>query len=258
MSTETMTVVMLLAAMLQPDPKNPRRKANGDEGLRELALDIKRRGVLLPLLVRRDGEVCIIIDGHRRHAAALLAGLEKVPCLVFGKEATEAEVREAQLVTQLHSQALTPFEIYTGAKNWLALHAGANGKQLAEAISRSEGYVSMVLSLDRCIAQAKALAAAGELGLKEWYALSKLSPEKQVEKLKGHQPEGEHETIKVKRIKCEVPGRKAKLVISGKDMSLAQAIDIVQEWLREAKKAAEQGLSATSFERVCRDKSKAG
>jgi ParB-like chromosome segregation protein Spo0J len=62
-----MTVVMLAVAILLPDPKNPRQLKEGED-LQQLSLDIKRRGILVPLLVRREGENCVIIDGHRRHA----------------------------------------------------------------------------------------------------------------------------------------------------------------------------------------------
>jgi ParB/RepB/Spo0J family partition protein len=255
MSSQTMRVVMLAVAMLQPDPQNPRKTTDGGT-LRELAFDIKRRGVLIPILCRRTGDVCMIIDGHRRHAAAPLAGLKEVPCIVFGEEVTEAQVREVQLVTSLQSVALSSHQTYLGMRNWLDLHPGASGKELSQAISRSESYVSMVLSLDKLIQPLKDLAAQGKLSIKQWYALSKLSPEAQAAKLNGHQPD-EHETVKVTRISTPVPGKKAKLTITGKDISLASAIEIAQEFVRLAKVAAADGVSAKVFEGVCKDKAKA-
>ena len=38
--------------------------------------------------------------------AALLAGIEKLPCIVFDKDVTEAQIREVQLVTQLHCRPI--------------------------------------------------------------------------------------------------------------------------------------------------------
>lgn len=265
-----MAVLFLAAITLQPDPKNPRKEADSDElrlELRLLGQDMKRRGVLVPLLVRRNGDVCVVIDGHRRRQAALLVGIEKLPCIVFEKDVTEAAIREAQLVTQLHSQTLTPYEVYCGCKNWLELHSGSTAKDLAGAIHRSETFVSVVLSLDRCITAAKEAAAEGSIGLKDWHAISQADDQVALlaAKLKGASAEqlrrlrksgGEQESVKVTRIKCEVPGRKSTITIAGQNISLSLAIDIVSEWLREAKKAAEQGLSAKSFERVCKDKAK--
>jgi ParB/RepB/Spo0J family partition protein len=257
LSAQTMKVVMLAVAMLQPHEKNPGKAREGNN-LQELKLDVLRRGILVPLLVRRNGDVYQIVDGHRRHAVAILAGLECVPCIVFGDEVTETQVREIQLVTQLQSEALSPYCVYLGIKNLQELQPDATGADLAKAISRSESYVSTVLSLDRLIQPLKDRARDGKIGLRQWYMLSKLSPGKQAEKLNGHHQAGEHETVKVTKISCCVPGKKAKLTISGKEISLVQAIDIVQEWLRLAKKATEEGVSAKSFERVCRDKAKMG
>jgi ParB/RepB/Spo0J family partition protein len=256
-SVQTMTVVMLLVGMIQPDPSNL-RQVKDDDGLRDLALDVKRRSVLVPLIVRKVSERYGLIDGHRRLAAARMAGLSEVPCVVMGKDVTEAQIREMQLVTQLHSEALTPHETYVGLKNLRALYPDAPAKVLAGMISKTEGYVSMILSLDRCIQPVKDDAAAGKIGMKQWYRFSKLSPERQAEKMSGQEQPGEDETVTVGKIKCEVPGKNASIIISGKDISLSKAIEVVQEWLREAKKAAEQNLSAKSFERICKDKAKAG
>lgn len=267
-----MAVLLVAAVTLQPDPKNPRKAVDGEDSRLELRLlgqDMKRRGVLVPLLVRRNGGAYMVIDGHRRREAALLAGIDKLPCIVFEKDVTEAQIREAQLVTQLHSQALSPFEVYCGCKNWLELHTGSSAKHLAQAINRSEAFVSMVLSLDKCLPEVKEAAAEGKIGFKDWHAISQADDQLALltAKLKGASCEqlkrlrksgGEQETVKVTRIKTDVPGRKATITIAGQKISLSLAIEIVQDWLKEAKKAAEQGLSAKSFERVCRDRARTG
>src|SRR5579885_2625359 len=140
-----MVILLLAAATLLPDPKNPRKVADGqDSELLLLSQDLKKRGCLVPLIVKRRGDVYMVIDGHRRRAAALLAGIEKLPCRVFEENVSDAEIREAQLVLPLHAQGLTPYEVYCGAKNWLSLHPGSTAKHLAQAINRSESYVSMI------------------------------------------------------------------------------------------------------------------
>ena len=66
---------------LRTHPDNVHRDL-GD--LRELVESIRQQGVLLPLRVehRPGSEVLRIRAGHRRAAAAELAGLPKVPCVV--------------------------------------------------------------------------------------------------------------------------------------------------------------------------------
>ena len=65
---------------LLPHPQNP-RKDLGD--LTELANSIRENGIMQNLTVVPKGHgYHTIIIGHRRHAAAKLAGLKEVPCVV--------------------------------------------------------------------------------------------------------------------------------------------------------------------------------
>jgi len=54
-----------------------------DEKLHELAEDIKRHGVLQNLVVVTSNGKYEVVAGHRRQLASRLAGLMKVPCLIF-------------------------------------------------------------------------------------------------------------------------------------------------------------------------------
>ena len=63
------------------------------------------------------------------------------------------------------------------------------------------------------------------------------------------------QAVRVARIKCPLTSG-AVVQISGADISLDEAIEAAQEWVKEAKKASEQGLCAKTFERLCRDKAK--
>ena len=63
--------------------------------------------------------------------------------------------------------------------------------------------------------------------------------------------------VRVGRIKCPLPCG-ATVQVSGEGISLDEAIEAAQEWIKEAKKASEQGLDAKTFQAVMRDKAKAG
>lgn len=59
--------------------------------LRSLTASIAAEGVLQPLLAHRKGAQCEVLDGHRRLAAARLAGLRTVPTMVLpAREPDEA------------------------------------------------------------------------------------------------------------------------------------------------------------------------
>jgi ParB family chromosome partitioning protein len=96
-----------------PDPNQPRRDM-GDESLAALADSLTTYGVLQPLLVREAGLLddgrtrYMIVAGGRRYAAALLAGLTRLPVVVRDTEG--ATLRMTQLVENIQRQDLAPLE----------------------------------------------------------------------------------------------------------------------------------------------------
>jgi ParB/RepB/Spo0J family partition protein len=70
-----------------------------DPAIQELARDIKKRGVLEPLVVTKD--YCIV-SGHRRYAAAKLARLTQLPCIVL--KITSADPKLVELLTAYNLQ----------------------------------------------------------------------------------------------------------------------------------------------------------
>jgi len=70
-------------ADLCPSPENDRLYrpvVDDDPDIVALATSIRENGVMEPLVVTEDGH---IVSGHRRYAAAQIAGLEEVPCRVL-------------------------------------------------------------------------------------------------------------------------------------------------------------------------------
>lgn len=88
---------------LHPHPQNP-RKDLGD--ISELAESIKHSGIMQNLtVVKRDEGGYTVIIGHRRCAAAKIAGLESAPCAVC--EMSEKEQVQTMMVENLHRSDLT-------------------------------------------------------------------------------------------------------------------------------------------------------
>jgi len=95
---------------LESHPHNVRRDL-GD--LTELAESIKGMGLLEPLVIApkgKPGEGFVVIGGHRRLAAAALAGLDAVPCIMRPDLNTQASQIEAMLVENLQRSDLTVME----------------------------------------------------------------------------------------------------------------------------------------------------
>lgn len=107
-------IVYLPIDTLHPHPANP-RKDLGD--MTELAASIKARGILQNLTVvpywssthqREMQGLYTIIIGHRRHAAAKLAGLTELPCVITTM--TKEEQLGTMAVENLQRSDLTAYE----------------------------------------------------------------------------------------------------------------------------------------------------
>lgn len=92
---------------IEPNPRNVRTDL-GD--LTELAASIRARGVQQPLIVvrRPGGQRLLLLDGHRRYAAARLAGLAAVPVIVSTD--VTAEQQDAHMIAAAMHKGLTPLE----------------------------------------------------------------------------------------------------------------------------------------------------
>lgn len=136
------------------------RQSHDDERDRELAEDIKARGILQPILVRplKSG-LYQIVAGERRYRAARLAGLEEVPVVI--KEYNDEQARYASLVENLQRQDLDPLDegrFY----DILNVQENISIRDIAAFIHRSHFYVQDRLNKYREQQNGLQAAAAGE------------------------------------------------------------------------------------------------
>jgi len=94
-------------ARIHPCPFQP-RKDFPPESLQELADSIKERGIVQPMIVRRQGEGYELIAGERRWRAAQMAGLAEAPVIV--RVADDRAVLELALIENLQRENLNPIE----------------------------------------------------------------------------------------------------------------------------------------------------
>lgn len=130
-------------AQLYPSPYNPKdRWQNPDP---DLAASFKVQGVLEPLIVRpRHAAGFEIVAGHRRWAAATLAALATLPCIV--REMTDAQVAAAQLVENDQREGFGPLQRAQLYAQHMQLFKWTQD-QLAHVVGRTPAHVSQVLSL---------------------------------------------------------------------------------------------------------------
>ena len=187
---------------ISPNALQPRR-AFDEAKLEELTASIRDRGVIQPLIVRRNGDGYELIAGERRLRAAMKAGLKEVPVVV--REASDNDSLQLALIENLQREDLNAIEeaqayrrlqeeFHLGQEE-IAQKVGksrpavANSMrllQLPEEVQRdviegklSAGHARALLSLER---DTLISAAAREVIAK---GLSAREVEKLVRKLKG-------------------------------------------------------------------------
>lgn len=109
-----------------------------DEDISELAASIRRIGVIVPLVVRPEGDSYVLIAGHRRLAASRNIGLETVPCCI--SQDRVAAGTEISFAENLFRKDLSPVELAAGLKD--VLDQGLMGlPELAGIVHRTEHWV---------------------------------------------------------------------------------------------------------------------
>lgn len=161
---------------LRPHPDNPRDEVSRDDPkIVEMAASIRMHGVIEPLVVTPDN---VVIAGHRRRVAAMLAGLEHVPVTI--REVAPDAAVELMLTENMQRESLSPLE------EARAIHALMGRRKLTVAdasrqLALDPKVVSERLAILKCEPQVQALFGANELplGAAPWLARI-LNADKQV------------------------------------------------------------------------------
>lgn len=142
MATKTATTVVDLPVDLLTIGEDVRLDED-QEALAELAASIVDLGVLQPLIVRAAGDGWEVVAGRRRLAAARMADLSEVPCIV--RELDDERAFDAALAENLHRRQLSWIEVAL-AYDKLG-QRGLDQRQIAALVGKSKSQVSMILRL---------------------------------------------------------------------------------------------------------------
>lgn len=165
----------ITAGFIYPHPDNP-RKDLGD--LSELVESIKQTGILQNLTVIEGGKGLpdpdaygyTVIIGHRRLAAAKLAGLKEVPCTVV--EMDEREQAATMLLENMQRSDLTPYEQAQGFQMMIDL--GETKESISKKTGLSSTTVSHRLELLKLDPELLKEAETRQAKLTDYYELEKI------------------------------------------------------------------------------------
>ncbi|MBD3233040.1 MAG: ParB/RepB/Spo0J family partition protein [candidate division Zixibacteria bacterium] len=144
---ETNPTTQLLEVPIDRIKENPDqpRKDFDQESLKELAISIKRSGLIQPIIVRRKDDDFEIIAGERRLKASKIAGLESVKA-ILAENLTPARRMEIALIENLQRTDLNPIETAAGIRE-LMTKSKLTQEQVAENIGKERSTIANLLRL---------------------------------------------------------------------------------------------------------------
>ena len=143
-------------------PLNPRKDFK-DEELSELADSIRSKGLIQPIIVRRDPNDANgyeIVAGELRWRAAQKAGLHEVPVIV--RDLNEKEVLELAIIENVQRADLNAIEEAGGYRD-LIERFNYSQEQLSDIIGKSRSHVANTLRLLKLPSSVQSMVQDGML-----------------------------------------------------------------------------------------------
>ncbi len=143
-SVPSHSIVDVPAAEIARSPWQPRHNFDEDS-LQELADSIKTKGIISPLICRKNADGRYeLIAGERRLRAAIAAGLKKVPVIL--REAEDRAAAEIAIIENIQRQDLNIIEEAEGYRT-LGEHFNLTQQEVAERVGKPRASVANVVRL---------------------------------------------------------------------------------------------------------------
>lgn len=124
-------------------PQHLMRKIVDENGLETLAKSIRRLGILMPLIVRKEGNEYELVAGMRRMYAAEMCGLSKVPVIVKSIDAGDAE--SIKIAENHEREDVNPIDEGEYFRDVMK-ETGWTQRDMAREVGVSEAYISQRMS----------------------------------------------------------------------------------------------------------------
>ena len=199
--TETEKIVSLALTDICPSPTNPRKTFNQSE-LEELAVSIKERGVIEPIIVRLSSTIeneehrkaagkatYQIVAGERRWRGSKIAGKKDVPAVV--RALSDYVVLEIQVIENAQRADLDPLEEGEGYAGLLK-----EGKTTVDEISgrvgKGRGTIYSRIKLLDAPEKAKTAYRAGKLSVQVLLLIARIPNRELAEEATGRILQGRY------------------------------------------------------------------
>lgn len=238
--------------------------------IQALAASLRAHGIQQPLAAYRDEGRTVLLFGHRRLAAAKLAGIKTVPVRVHDGVLDQGVVVKAQLAENLNRADLSPIQEATAYAELVRL-TGMSARDVAREYGRSEAHVSKSLKLLTLPDAIKDLLARQEIPWSAGYELSQVSDSEEQLRLAKQLAERKltrdalrgqikKTTAKTERSRSNrssravaALGKGRSITVGGADLTLDSVIATVEDYLARLRKARTKGWSLPTVLRALKD-----
>ena len=125
------------------DPDQPRKQFN-EEKIKELAISIKKHGLIQPIILRKySDEEYRIVAGERRWRASQIAGLNIMPSIILPSDLDKNEV---SLIENIQREDLTIIEEANAYINLIEKNQYSH-EQLASIVGKSRSHITNILRI---------------------------------------------------------------------------------------------------------------
>ena len=125
------------------DPDQPRKQFN-EEKIKELAISIKKHGLIQPIILRKySDEEYRIVAGERRWRASQIAGLNLMPSIILPSDLDKNEV---SLIENIQREDLTIIEEANAYINLIEKNQYSH-EQLASIVGKSRSHITNILRI---------------------------------------------------------------------------------------------------------------
>ena len=168
-------VVELNIADVLPNRFQPRIRFD-ENSINELALSIRKYGVIQPIVVRKIGDKYEIIAGERRYKASVIAGKQTIPAII--SEMTDKDSVEIALIENVQREDLTPIEKAISYKKILDM-GYISQEGLAQKVGKSQSSIANTLRLLNLSDDVQEALLENKISERHARSLLKLKDEKQ-------------------------------------------------------------------------------
>jgi ParB family chromosome partitioning protein len=157
----------------------PRRRVMlGDDGIKDLAQNIKEVGLVNPIIVFKDGGKYEIIAGNRRYLACKEIGITEIPCQVKEIKCLDDNLL-ISLSENLQRNDLTEVEKAELIEKLSSQWTDSSIRKIADKLGLKKSYVAELLKIAKYPSEVKAMIQRGEVSAANLRALSELDTDEQ-------------------------------------------------------------------------------